>query len=67
MLENLKLLKKDMERLIGQYVVLFLTTKYIVLVKRFVENELRKNKYALVKLHFMRSNDWFVKQIVIVY
>ncbi|EFO66310.1 hypothetical protein HMPREF9214_0316 [Lactobacillus iners LactinV 11V1-d] len=53
--------------MIGQYVVLFLTTKYIVLVKRFVENELRKNKYALVKLHFMRSNDWFVKQIVIVY
>ncbi|MDB8661449.1 DUF6037 family protein, partial [Streptococcus anginosus] len=60
MLENLKLLKKDMERLdwtICSFIFNCKDIEYIVLVKRFVENEPRKNKYALVKLHFMRSND----------
>lgn len=31
--------------------------EYIVLVKRFVQAEKRVNKYALVKLHFMKSNN----------
>ena len=60
MLENLRLLKKDMERLdwtICSFIFCYKDIEYIVLVKRFVENEPRKNKYALVKLHFMRSND----------
>ena len=30
---------------------------YIVLVKRFVGKEKRVNQYALVKLHFMKSDD----------
>lgn len=32
-------------------------TEYIVLVKRFVRTEKRESPYALVKLHFMKSND----------
>nr|WP_235934680.1 DUF6037 family protein [Streptococcus catagoni] len=60
MLENLKLLKKDMERLdwtICSFIFNYKDIEYIILVKRFVGNELRVDKFALVKLHFMRSND----------
>lgn len=60
MLENLKLLKKDMERLdwtICSFIFNYKSIEYIVLVKRFVENEPKKNQFALVKLQFMRSND----------
>lgn len=60
MLQNLKLLKKDMEKLgwtISSFIFCYKQIEYIVLVKRFVGNELRSDKFALVKLHFMRSND----------
>lgn len=60
MLENLILLKKDMEKLdwtISSFIFSYKKIEYIVLVKRFVENELKINRYALVKLHFMRLND----------
>ncbi len=60
MLENLKLLKEDMKNkgwTICSFIFSYKSIKYIVLVKRFVENEIRINKYALVKLEFMKESD----------
>ena len=59
-LENLRLLKKDMENkhwTICGFLFCYKGIKYIVLVKRFVENEKKMNKYASVKLHFMKEED----------
>ncbi len=59
-LENLKSLKDDMvnkDWTITSFLFKYKNIEYIVLVKRFVNNEIRKDKYALVKLHFMKSDD----------
>lgn len=60
LLSNLKSLKDDMvskEWTICSFVFEYKKIEYIVLVKRFVRTEKRVNQYALVKLHFMKSND----------
>ena len=60
MLENLKKLKNDMQQknwTICSFIFRYKNKDYIVLVKRFVGNEIRKNQYALVKLHFMDANN----------
>lgn len=59
-LENLKLLKKDMEEkdwTICSFIFTYKKVEYIVLVKRFIKKEPKKNKYALVKLHFIKSDN----------
>ena len=58
LLGNLKELKTDMvnkDWTICSFIFKYKGTEYIVLVKRFVGTEKRKNHYALVKLHFMKS------------
>lgn len=60
LLSNLKCLKDDMaskEWTICSFIFEYKNIEYIVLVKRFVRTEKRVNQYALVKLHFMKSND----------
>ncbi len=60
LLGNLKALKDDMvknEWTIASFLFFYKKIEYIVLVKRFVGAEKRRNKYALVKLHFMKSDD----------
>lgn len=60
MLENLKLLKDEMKNkgwTICSFIFSYKNTRYIVLVKRFVGNEIRNDKYALVKLQFMKESD----------
>ena len=42
---------------ICSFVFIYKKVEYIVLVKRFVGREQRVEKYSLVKLHFMRSDD----------
>ncbi|MTH54860.1 hypothetical protein GKZ89_15770 [Bacillus mangrovi] len=59
-LENLKSLKDDMvskKWTICSFIFSYKKIEYIVLVKRFVGTEKRINTYALVKLHFMKSNN----------
>jgi hypothetical protein len=59
-LENLKSLKDDMVSknwTICSFIFSYKRIEYIVLVKRFVGAEERTNAYALVKLHFMKSDD----------
>lgn len=61
-LENLKFLKQDMINKgwsICSFLFRYKEVEYIVLVKRFVGIEKRINEYALVKLHFMKSNDLY--------
>ncbi|WP_340021955.1 DUF6037 family protein [Paenibacillus sp. FSL K6-1096] len=58
--ENLKLLKKDMEDrswVIESFIFSYNNEDFIVLVKLFVENEKKKEKYALLKLEFLRQSD----------
>ena len=60
LLGNLKELKNDMinkDWTICSFIFKYKETEYIVLVKRFVGTEKRKNQYALVKLHFMKSDN----------
>ena len=60
LLGNLKELKNDMiikDWTICSFIFKYKGTEYIVLVKRFVGTEKRKNQYALVKLQFMKSDD----------
>lgn len=60
LLSNLNELKKDMidnNWTICSFLFRYKSVVYIVLVKRFVGKEKRVNKYALVKLHFMKRND----------
>lgn len=60
MLSNLKTLRDDMvikEWTICSFIFEYKKIEYIVLVKRFVGSEIRMSKYALVKLHFMKSSD----------
>ena len=57
-LKNLIMLKDDMqskEWSICSFLFCYKSVEYIVLVKRFVGTERRDDKYALVKLHFMKS------------
>jgi len=57
---NLKELKNDMVEknwTICSFIFKYKSVEYIVLVKRFVDGEKRINQYALVKMHFMKSND----------
>ena len=60
MLSNLKLLNDDMKNkgwIITSFTFRYKTINYIVLVKRFLSEEKRENKYSLVKLEFMKEND----------
>ena len=60
LLENLRQLKEDMRNkgwTICSFLFKYKTIEYIVLVKRFVGTEKRIDKYALVKLHFMKANN----------
>lgn len=59
-LSNLSLLKQDMvdkNWTICSFIFNYKNIEYIVLVKRFIGSEKRVNKYALVKLHFMKSKN----------
>lgn len=55
----------------SSFIFTYKRIEYIVLVKRFVGTEKRVNKYALVKLHFIKSknldDDYKLKPIVLVY
>lgn len=58
MLGNLKLLKEDMKNkgwTICTFTFRYKSINYIVLVKRFVGGEKRIDRYALVKLEFMKE------------
>ena len=60
MLSNLKLLNDDMKNkgwIITSFTFRYKTVNYIVLVKRFLSEEKKGNKYSLVKLEFMKEND----------
>ena len=60
LLENLRQLKEDMRNkgwTICSFLFKYKKIVYIVLVKRFVGTEKRIDKYALVKLHFMKANN----------
>lgn len=60
LLENLKQLKNDMQSkgwTICSFLFCYKKIEYIVLVKRFVGTEKRINKYALVKLNFMKTDN----------
>lgn len=60
MLENLVKLKNDMQAkkwTICSFIFLYKGIEYIVLIKRSVGKEVRESQYALVKLHFMKSNN----------
>lgn len=59
-LSNLKELRDNMEEknwTICSFLFKYKGIEYIVLVKRFVGTEKKKEQYALVKLHFMKFND----------
>ncbi|TZG00095.1 hypothetical protein FW781_09255 (plasmid) [Chryseobacterium panacisoli] len=58
-LQNLKLLKKDMEDkgwVIEAFTFNYKNINYIVLVKLYIENE-KRPEYALLKLEFIKAND----------
>lgn len=60
LLNNLKKLKEDMEKkgwTICSFIFRYKAIDYIVLVKRFIDSEKKIDKFAMVKLHFMKCND----------
>ena len=60
MLSNLQLLNDDMKNkgwIITSFTFRYKTVNYIVLVKRFLSEERKENKYSLVKLEFMKENN----------
>ena len=60
MLSNLQLLNDDMKNkgwIITSFTFRYKTVNYIVLVKRFLSEEKKGNKYSLVKLEFMKENN----------
>lgn len=66
-LENLKLLRDNMiqnDWIIACFVFYYKKIEYTVLVRRFVETMKKKNKYALVELHFIKSNN-FSKELIV--
>ncbi len=57
--ENFKLLKRDMEDndwVMDAFIFVYKNINYIVVVKRFLENE-KKPPYALLKTEFMKADD----------
>ncbi len=57
--ENFKLLKRDMEDndwVMDAFTFVYKNINYIVVVKRFLENE-KKPPYALLKTEFMKADD----------
>ncbi|MBZ7982377.1 hypothetical protein AVBRAN12640_07495 [Campylobacter sp. RM12640] len=59
-LQNLKLLKEDMELkdwIISSFLFSYNGSDYVVLVKRFTIELPKRNKYALVRLIFLDSDD----------
>lgn len=60
MLSKLKQLKEDMEEnewTITSFLFTYKSIKYVVLVKRFIDNVKKRDPYALVKLDFFKAND----------
>ncbi len=60
LLQNLKQLKDDMKLKdwsICSFIFNYKNVEYVVLVKRFVGKEIRCDKYAMVRLHFLESKD----------
>ena len=60
LLSNLNDLKNDMVKkdwTICSFLFRYKSVDYIVLIKRFVGKEKRVNRYALVKIHFMKRNN----------
>lgn len=60
LLSNLTELKNDMVNkkwTICSFLFRYKSVEYIVLIKRFVGKEKRINRYALVKIHFMKRSD----------
>ena len=61
LLSNLNELKKDMidnNWTICSFLFRYKSVEYIVLVKRFVGKKKWVNQYALVKLHFMKRDNY---------
>lgn len=61
MLENLKLLKADMEKhdwIIDSFLFFYKSIEYIVLAKRFLRKEAKKNPYALLEIEFIQSDNF---------
>ncbi|MBC3618738.1 hypothetical protein H8R01_15830 [Vibrio metschnikovii] len=59
-LENLRVLKKDMESngwVIDAFPFRFKAVDYIVLVKLYDENDAKRPEYALLELEFLKKND----------
>ena len=60
MLSKFKQLKEDMEKndwTITSFLFTYKSIKYVVLVKRFIDNVKKRDPYALVKLDFFKAND----------
>lgn len=60
MLSKFKQLKEDMEKndwTITTFLFTYKSIKYVVLVKRFIDNVKKRDPYALVKLDFFKAND----------
>ncbi len=60
MLSKFKQLKEDMEKkewTITSFLFTYKSIKYVVLVRRFIDNVKKRNPYALVKLDFFKDND----------
>ena len=60
MLSKFKQLKEDMEKndwTITGFLFTYKSIKYVVLVKRFIDNVKKRDPYALVKLDFFKAND----------
>lgn len=60
MLEDLKLLKVDMEKhdwITSSFLFFYKNVEYVVLAKRFLRKETKKNPYALLKIQFMRADN----------
>lgn len=60
MLSKFKQLKEDMKKkelTITSFLFTYKSIKYVVLVRRFIDNVKKRNPYALVKLDFFKAND----------
>lgn len=60
MLSTFKQLKEDMEKnewTITSFLFTYKSIKYVVLVRRFIDNVKKRDPYALVKLDFFKAND----------
>ena len=55
MLSKFKQLKEDMEK--KEWTITYKSIKYVVLVRRFIDNVKKRDPYALVKLDFFKAND----------